>query len=294
MTAHASAKRRYPPIVELRVIDWNVNGRRDVARQLAMMDRLGWDVALLQEVRLGGFEAFCDHGGVAGADHALLHRPDRDVVWGNAVLVREPLELRASAPMVNLPSPERSLFAVVRWGEATFEVASLALPPASSGWKHLKAVQAEAFGDRWAARTHPLVAGIDRNAPKVDHPELERTVWFWEAEERVFGTDPKHDMRDVLRTYLEGQPERLRDVVEERPTGPLALSFMRGRGRGDTPARYDAIYASREWEVLDVRYPWKESLEAGSDHGAVWARLRLRDGGTGLDGASDARPYPSR
>lgn len=271
-------------MMELRVIDWNVNGHRDIARQLAMMDTLGWDVALLQEVRPGGFGAFRDHDGVSGADPALLHRPDRDETWGNAVVVREPFELLASAPMVNVPSPERSLVALVRHGETVFEVASLATPRASSGWKHLKAVQADAFADRWASRNHPLVAGLDRNAPKVDHPVLEQTVWFWEAEERLFGPNAKHDLHDVLRTHLEAHTKEQRRIVEDRPEGPLAVSFMRGKGRGDTPSRYDAIYASPEWEVLDVRYPWEESIAAGSDHGMVWTSLRLR---------SDVPPPPA-
>ncbi|MEQ9325282.1 MAG: hypothetical protein RIF41_39310, partial [Polyangiaceae bacterium] len=261
--------------MHLRTITWNVNGRRDVAHQLAMMDHLGWDVALLQEVRPAGFPTFRDHHGVTGADHALRHRPDRDEPWACALLVREPFELVSCAPIANLPSPERSLCALIRHGNLTFEVASLALPPASSGWKQLKAVQADIFADRWASRTHPLVAGLDRNSPFIDHPDLNQTVWFWEAEERLFGPSPKHDLRDVLRTHLHPNPSKRRRLLRERPEGPLATSFMRGTGRGDTPARYDAIYASPEWRVLDVTYPWQASLEAGSDHGAVWAHLEL-------------------
>jgi len=289
--------------MHLRLIDWNVNGRRDVPRQLAMMDTLGWDVALLQEVRPASFPTFRDHAGVTGADHALLHRPDRDEPWGSAILVREPFELLASAPMVNVPSPERTLVALIRRGDITFEVASLATPPASSGWNHLKAVQADAFADRWASRTHPLVVGLDRNAPKVDHPDLAQSQWFWEAEERLFGPDPKHDLRDVLRTHLDAhpnaspnaRPDQRRDLFAQHPEGPLALTFMRGRGRGDTPARYDAIYASPEWQVLDVRHPWTESTAAGSDHGAVWTTLRLRNdlpppaGGKGYEPRGEAR-----
>ncbi|MCA9619744.1 MAG: endonuclease/exonuclease/phosphatase family protein [Myxococcales bacterium] len=203
--------------MRLRVIDWNVNGRRNVARQLAMMDELGWDVALLQEVRPSGFAAFRDHERVRSADHALRHRPDRAEPWGCAILVREPFELLASAPMVNLPSPERSLVGLVRCGELVFEVAALATPPASSGWKQLKAVQADAFADRWASRTHPLIAGLDRNAPRVDHPDFAQVVWFWEAEERLFGLDPKHDMRDVLRVYLDEHVAERTRIARERP-----------------------------------------------------------------------------
>lgn len=262
--------------MELRIVDWNINGRRNTARQMALIDSLGWDVVLLQEARPKHFATFREHPGVGAADFSLLHRPDRKQKWCNGILVRDGLELLTSAPMVNVPSPERTLFTIVRSGTFVIEVASLALPPATSGWKELKAVQADAFGDQWAARDYPLIAGLDRNTPRIDHPELSKVVWFWEAEERLFGTDPKHDMRDVLRTYLNENPVEYSAVVSQRPNGPLATSFMRGKGKGDTQARYDAIYASPEFEVLDVRYPWDESMEAGSDHGAVWAHLRLR------------------
>ena len=37
-----------------------------------------------------------------------------------------------------------------------------------------QAVQVGRFSDRWAARTLPLIVGIDRNSPRVDHPDLAR------------------------------------------------------------------------------------------------------------------------
>jgi hypothetical protein len=137
-------------------------------------------------------------------------------------------------------------------------------------------MQVQRFGECWASRSYPMVAGIDRNAPKMDHPDLARAVWFWEEERRVFGSDTAHDLRDVLRTYLETHPRKLRRIVKERPDGPLATSFMRGKGKGHKPGRYDAIYASPELEVRDVRYPFDEAIAAGSDHGLVWAELELR------------------
>ncbi len=264
--------------MKLRIIDWNVQGRRDVARQMTFLDSLGWDVLLLQEVRPHRLDDFLSWRGVGGGDGALVHRPDRladRVPWGAAIVVREGIELLTSAPMINVPSPERTLFGVVRAEGVCVEVASLAAPPASTGWNELKAVQCDRFGDRWAARTLPLVVGMDRNSPRTDHPELERCEWFWDAEKRLYGPHPKHDMRDVLRSYLDKHPEQLDAIAKKRPDGPLATSYMRGRGKGDTPGRYDVIYASPEFDVLEVRYPFEASIEAGSDHGLVWTLLDL-------------------
>jgi len=263
---------------EWRVIDWNLGHRADTDAQWQLIDRLGWDVLLLQEVHRQHFARFEDHAGVGAADFAFRHRSDRQVKkWCNGIVVRKGIELLASAPMANVPSPGRTLCALLRADDATVEVASLANPPTSSGWNELKAVQADTVADRWASRTFPLIAGLDRNGPRVDHPTLAKSVWSWEAEVRLFGPEPKHDMRDVLRTHLDAHRKARAQIATRAPDGPLGLSFMRGKGKGNKPARYDAIYASPEFEVLDVRYVWDEAVDKLSDHGAVWAHLRFPD-----------------
>ena len=65
---------------------------------------------------------------------------------------------------------------------------------------------------------------------------------------------------------------------------------MRSTSKGDVPARYDAIYASPEFDVLDVRYPFKESTAAGSEHSAVWVHLRLRENASPPPAGKDYQP----
>jgi hypothetical protein len=60
-------------------------------------------------------------------------------------------------------------------------------------------------------------------------------------------------------------------VLAERPKGPLAVTHIR---RG-IECRYDAIYVSPEFEVLEVEHLWDEAREAGSDHAAVRAVLAV-------------------
>ena len=261
---------------ERRIIDWNLQKRRDVASQMEFMDGLGWDILLLQEVLPQRVPLIEDHPGVGRVDLALQHRPDRatgPLRSGSAIVVREGLELMASAPMVNVPSPERTMVGGVRVEDHVVAVASLAAPPGVS-WGERKAVQVNRYADLWASRSLPLIVGIDRNSPRVDHPDLDRCDWFWEAEERLYGPEPKHDLQDVFRVYLGDNDAEMAALRAERPTGPLATSFLRGH---TTPARDDAIYASPELDVLHVEYHWEDALEAGSDHGLVWARLTWDD-----------------
>jgi hypothetical protein len=261
---------------ELRIIDWNLQKRRDVGKQLDFVDSLGWDILLLQEVYPERVIHLRNHPGVGDLDTALRHRPDRvtgHLASGSAIVVREGLGLLTSSPLVNVPSPERTLTGIVQVDGRHLTVAALAAPPGVS-WDELEAVQVNRYGDLWASRTLPLIVRIDRNTPRVDHPDLDGCDWFWEAKRKLYGPDPKHDLRDALRVYLGDNEDKMACIRSNRPEGPLATSFLRGH---KTPARYDAIYASSEFEVLKVEYHCEDALKAGSDHGLVWARLQWND-----------------
>ncbi len=61
-------------------------------------------------------------------------------------------------------------------------------------------------------------------------------------------------------------------VREQRPNGPLAVSFDRGKGV-PIPCRYDFVYVSPEFSVRRVDYPYDASRSAGSDHSIVIAKV---------------------
>jgi hypothetical protein len=106
--------------------------------------------------------------------------------------------------------------------------------------------------------------------------DLAQNVWWEEGEQELLGVDRLHDARDVYRDYLES-----RGGLAGRPTDePLATSFERHGGAGVRVAcRYDAIYATPEWDVREASYHYKEGRDAGSDHGYVRATLTMPEGG---------------
>ena len=92
---------------------------------------------------------------------------------------------------------------------------------------------------------------------------------------RLLGPDPRHRLRDTLRTYLDAHPDEYGRRRDERPHGPLAVSY-RTRGKNGVPGlqRYDHIYASwPDFRVKDVRYLYEEARAAGSDHALIVADL---------------------
>ena len=65
-------------------------------------------------------------------------------------------------------------------------------------------------------------------APAVDHPDLDRSVWHNLGEDVMFGVAAvaTHGVRGVWRGYLQGHPDRLEQLRQRRPDGPLALSYL--------------------------------------------------------------------
>ena len=120
-------------------------------------------------------------------------------------------------------------------------------------------------------RPGPVIVGIDRNAPKWERHDLADDQWWNDSEPLLYGTQRVHDLHDTYRTVLEESPAHAETVRQERPDGPLAVTYL----RAGIPCRYDAIYASPEFHVESVEHLWDEAREAGSDHALVRAHLTI-------------------
>ena len=85
----------------------------------------------------------------------------------------------------------------------------------------------------------------------------------------MLGAWPLHRGRDLLRDWLSRHPDELAAIVQQRPGGPLAVSYHLGGG----PVRYDHVWATTEVQVDRIDYlsegPWH------SDHAPIVCDLRL-------------------
>lgn len=259
--------------MRLTVLDWNVNGFADRG-QADLLGSLTWDVACLQEVTEQSWPGIlkCADGGDVAFRHLppLAGRPPR---YGTAVLVRgHELSLRGFDLLPDMPSPERAATAQLRTPLGDIWVGSWAAPPARGGWGPSgKGRQVQRFAAWLRDRPGPTVVGIDRNAPRWERPDLADDVWWNEREPLLYGPDRVHDLRDVYRDHLDRDPDELARSLAARPDGPLMVTHE----RKGVPCRYDAVYATPEFRVLDVRHLWSEARAAGSDHGIVIASLEL-------------------
>jgi hypothetical protein len=256
--------------MDLTVIDWNVNGavRQD---QPDLLAQLQWDVALLQEVTRATWEAFRNLGneGVVAFDH-LPPLADGGPRYACAIVVNERARLVDAGVLESMPSPERALTATAQLDALILDLCSWAAPPGVSWGDAGKGRQVSRFAAWLRDRTRPVVVGIDRNTPKWERSNLAADEWWNKWEPLLYGPERVHDLRDAWRDVLDRDPQRMASVLAERPEGPLAVTHVR---RG-IECRYDAIYVSPEFEVIEVEHLCDEAREAGSDHAAVRAVLR--------------------
>lgn len=268
--------------MELTVASWNVKGWPGHLRprQLELIDQIAPDVLLLQELTPKSFDSLID-AGWSGA-HALQLLPEghrgrarnKTVKFSCAVLARGSWQVTDPETNEEAPSPERWLTGRLVHQDAEIDAGSFACPPGVV-WGDMKTEQGRLIAQWMSRREGPVIAGVDRNGPKAEHADGAVDLWPPDAGE-LLGPDPSHPLRDVLTTLLDDRPELREQAVAQRPDGPLAVSFIRGRdGQKQTPSRYDAVYASDHFEVADVRYLYEEAVVAGSDHAVVLATLRL-------------------
>ena len=234
----------------------------------------------LQEVGVHAYEAIVGTGLFASSAFSLDLRPPRPTDsrarrLGCAVLCREPYRLVSAQLIDDAPLPERTLIAKIRAHGNTITVGSFHIPPGST-WGSVKVEAFRAIAAWLGNKRTRLLFGIDANAPKTDNPDIAKNTWWWtEGEQLLLSARPAHSLRDVLRVYLTAHPHRLRKIEAERPSGPLQVSYDRGRRGRPVLCRYDFIYATPDFSVDRVRYLYNDSRRAGSDHALVVADLAL-------------------
>jgi endonuclease/exonuclease/phosphatase family metal-dependent hydrolase len=262
------------------VVSWNVDGWHTIRdAQVALIDRTGAELALLQEVTPESAEVLRDAGWeiataleLLPADHA--ERAGRRPRFSCAVAVRGGLRIADAKVLPDARSPVRTLVARIEGPFGEFTAMSAALPPGSMWGRAAKQGQARVIGDLLADTHGPVVVGMDRNGPRHERFDPTKTEWWPEDEPALFAKDAPHGLRDVLLTFHSEHPERRDAARVARPDGPLEVSYVEQRTTPPSPRRYDVILASDHWQVGGVEYDYYGSAESGSDHAAVSAMIQ--------------------
>lgn len=260
---------------------WNVNYRRFKDSHFSFLSKVKPDILALQEVsphffrKLSTSKLFSNYH--CSLDYNYIKRgadSSRPRKRGCAVLSSGKIRLRRPLLILDLPYPEKCLILDAELDATLIKVCSFHTPPGVSV-AELKPLSHMVLAEWLKSRNHPIVLGIDANAPKIDHPDITKNEWYWADEPKLLGEEKIHDLRDAFRDYLMSNPDMRETIVQDRPKGPLAVSHITGKGHNQTERRYDFIFVTPDIRVKKVEYIFEEACGAGSDHALVKAELEV-------------------
>jgi hypothetical protein len=276
----------------LRVATWNLRwngGNMAVEREVELLADRDWDVAMLQEVNPKAWAALAARGMTDGAVSAFdrrFPRLDGDHPHGVALLVRDGLQLIDPELVRGLPRPGRGIGATLSGWTVPVSVCSWHVPNAAQSGPAVKIQGYLGFLGWITTQRGATMVGFDSNHWDSNHweesTELE-LAWpaepadGWYLEQRFFGANPPHGLRDAYRDYLAAHDDEYQRLRAELPKdGPLAVTYTRGTKERPTPDRFDYVFMSDELHCVGIEHRYDDAVAAGSDHALVIATLTLR------------------
>lgn len=268
----------------MRFASWNLRycGVEQALRRLELLRNASWDLIALQEVSRHAWQAIVE-GRVAEAGFCTLDgfgiTPSGRTPRGVALLARNGFQLQTARLIPDLPKAERALAATTIAENVTVHIVGWHAPNAAS-----EGVETKMRGYRgiinWLDTLEgPTVIGFDGNhwnrSIDLNPPYVPASEDPWLLENRFFGSNAPHRLRDVLFDHLRQYPHEYEDIVKQRPQGPLVVSYVRGSKANPVEDRFDYIFVSQEVEVTSCSYDYTGAKAVGSDHGLVAAELRL-------------------
>jgi hypothetical protein len=265
--------------------------------KLDLLERLAWDVATLQELLPASIQAVRERFG----DCELVVR-DPNTSWPRpgvrrrcGLLIRPSVELLRAIEIdcdgdqgvpgvASEVGREVLVAAEIRVGDVVVFVVSAHPPHAAADdehereWRVLGKLRTYAALNRWLKSRSPVVVGMDANA-WIDESPFTPPTWTDTDEQaavvRFFFEDPPaHGLRDSFRVWLAEHPQELEEIRLRRPTGPLALTYVRG-GKRPVADRFDVIMVSSEFHVHAIEHNYEDAVAAGSDHAYVRTDLTV-------------------
>ncbi len=272
--------------VTLRVATWNLqySAEKRSLRLLNYLKSSDWDLVALQEVSAKAWKVFQEDGIAAGGYYTLDGfgvNPTGRRQHGVAVLVRNGLTLSESALMEGLPKKERAIATKVDGLSRAITFIAWHAPNKADEGLSTKMQGYTAITNFIKEVNGPLIVGFDSNhwnrgtSLILSDPVPPDNVWY--PEKSFFSNKPPHQLSDSLIEYLKKDTEAYESALQQRPEGPLAVSYMRGSTKRPVEDRFDYLFISPDFDVDTCIYDYDGATGASSDHAMVFANVRLRE-----------------
>jgi len=257
--------------MRVRVVSWNVRSVEQSAAELALLQGLSPHIILLQDSARSMAQTMRQDSRVTGVLDTWNDNEQNGMAQrrrgGCLIAVTSPWQLTLCARAHGSTTNGRILCGTAACGDTALNLFSCYAPTNAGGARTSRSAFFTTLAQELAVTSAQLILGMDANGPRVDHPDLARSIWWTPEEAAVLGAGTP--TRDVLRLWYEEHADEFRKRCRYYPHGPLADSYHRGRRGKFLRSRYDSIRVSPAIRVLDVRYLYDDAIRAGSDHAVV-------------------------
>jgi exonuclease III len=270
-------------ILIVRLLTWNLNGRRRIDGQVSAIAARNPHILALQELTLTSVLLFR----AALADVGFPHVTDSfafSTSWhpvgprryGLLIASRHPQNPHASSPIV--PWPERLLSTQVATPQGPITIHTTHIPPGSSnGWIKVEMLEAVATVVAAPCATPQILCG-DFNVPQAELPDGRIVTWAehmtadgsTRPRARKFGADARR-WDAAERTIMVGGRDRvLVDAYRAlHGYGRQEFSWFLKRRALRIGRRFDHVFCSRELRILRCEYLHDVRESGLSDHSAL-------------------------
>ncbi|MDD3777872.1 MAG: hypothetical protein PHH52_00620 [Patescibacteria group bacterium] len=263
--------------MNLRVIQWNISFLNTIDKKINYLLTkilLKKCVFILEEVRREDFEVIknrIDYNFIYSLD---IRKPGkfegRNRKLGVLIGFSKDIKILSSGVIERSLFPERTLFAEMKLDGIKINILGFH-SLTGVDYKKAKSAQFAAIADFLNDKQFNFLC-FDANEPKIDCYDISKLEFFDQKGDKgkpaslVFGVNRSHELSDSFRDYISIKKE------EYLYKSPLEVSFI---VTGDIKKRYDYIFSSSNWKVINLEYLYKESVTAGSDHALVLGGFRV-------------------
>jgi hypothetical protein len=258
--------------MKLRFLQWNIRYNSDFLKiaELIAASIDGSTMVQLQEVTQGHFENLKKCLSPCDSAYSLDFRAPgyhegKNRALGVATFLFNGI-IEKSRILERSLFPERTLFVEAKFNDV--RIRSLNFHSLTGvGYKHGKASNFATIADFLAENKMDLFS-CDANEPMVDSIEI-GDVRFFDNGDRgkcaalLFGSDKIHELDDVWRRFT---------IAKADFPGSPPISYVINE---KVKKRYDFIYSTSQFSIIDVRYLLEDSIRASSDHALVIADFEI-------------------
>ena len=264
----------------IKFASWNIKspGKIESRKRMEYLLNADWDLLVLQEVSKSMWKQIIDSS-IAEEAYCSLDGFGLEVKgrsFGTAILSRNRIKLEKPLLLPDYPLKERAISAIARTSKKSINVLSWHAPNAVTVSVPFK-MSAYVEIINWINSVRgPTIMGFDGNmwntSSSLDLPKTEYDGegrffiqhWFYSAK-------PPHPLKDALIDFYQNNPKEYQRRINQFPDDPLGVSYTRGK----TKDRFDYIFFSDDFMVVDCTYDYEGGINAGSDHAYISCSLRL-------------------